>query len=404
MPVYSISRASQYTTVSALETKGNQDGVSFNGFDAQGYASNFVVNLLTVCPTANRTWNYFNATLPVPLPPTSASVWYPYSITLTVSGGNPLGNGARPGIAYLNLYDLGGGYLMGSYTSNSLQYAGTTSITLTTGPSVQATTFNITNSRNTLTVTTTSTTYLAGFVAPTTSTSFWNIFARTTNQTAQNVYYDNSIVYNGTFSTATVNNSTQSLMGFINYNAAPVKPTNLVITTTTTGIQITCQCNEVQSLSVSSGTTVGDVSQILFLYSEDNVTYKVLTTETLITRTLVSGTTYQYLASASGTYTNTITLGRKYYFKVAAINDLCIQYQAESSTTRVAAGEDSDASFAQYGRQQFIKIRNVTNTAWVYPLDVNLVPTLTRIRNLGDTQWIYGDVYIRDASGNWVLN
>ena len=156
--------------------------------------------------------------------------------------------------------------------------------------------------------------------------------------------------------------------------------------------------------SLSSGTTVGAVSQILFLYSEDNVTYKVLTTDTSITRTLVSGTTYQYLASASGTYTNTITLGRKYYFKVAAINDLCIQYQAEAPTTRVAAGEDSAASFAQYGRQQFIKIRNQTNTAWVYPVDVNLVPTLTRIRNLADTQWIYGDVYIRDASGNWVLN
>ena len=401
MPVYSISRTSQYTTVAALETKGNQDGVSFNGFDAQGYASNFVVNLLTVCPTANQTWNYFNATLPVPLPPTSASVWYPYSITLTVSGGNPLGNGARPGIAYLNLYDSGGGYLMGSYTSNSLAYAGTTSITLTTGPPVQATTFNITNSRNTLTVTTTSTTYLAGFVAPTTSTAFWNIFARTTNQTSQNVYYDTSVTYNSAFSLATVNNATQSLMGFINYNAAPVQPTSLVITTTTTGIQITCQCNEVQSLS--SGTTVGAVSQILFLYSEDNVTYKVLTTDTSITRTLVSGTTYQYLASASGTYTNTITLGRKYYFKVAAINDLCIQYQAEAAN-RVAAGEATTSSYAQYGRQQFIKIRNETNTAWVYPVDVNLVPTLTRIRNLADTQWIYGDVYIRDASGNWVLN
>ena len=397
MPVYSISRTTQYTTVAALETKGNQDGITFNGFDAQGYASNFVVTLLTVCPTANRTWNYFNATSP-----TAESVWYPYSITLTVSGGNPLGNGARPGIAYLNLYDSGGGYLMGSYTSNSLAYAGTTSITVTTGPPVQATTFNITNSRNTLTVTTTSTTYLAGFVSPTTSTSFWNIFARTTGQTSQNVYYDASVTYNSTFSTATVNNTTQSMMGFINYNAAPVQPTSLVITTTTTGIQITCQCNEVQSLS--SGTTVGAVSQILFLYSEDNVTYKVLTTDTSITRTLVSGTTYQYLASASGTYTNTITLGRKYYFKVAAINDLCIQYQAEAPTTRVAAGEDSAASFAQYGRQQFIKIRNQTNTAWVYPVDVNLVPTLTRIRNLADTQWIYGDVYIRDASGNWVLN
>ena len=49
MPVYSISRTTQYTTVTALETKTNQDGFSWNGFDAEGYASNFVVNLLTDC-------------------------------------------------------------------------------------------------------------------------------------------------------------------------------------------------------------------------------------------------------------------------------------------------------------------------------------------------------------------
>jgi len=43
MPVYSISRTTQYTTVAALETKTNQDGFSWNGLDAQGYASNVVV-------------------------------------------------------------------------------------------------------------------------------------------------------------------------------------------------------------------------------------------------------------------------------------------------------------------------------------------------------------------------
>ena len=403
MPVYSISRTSQYTTVAALETKGNQDGVSFNGFDAQGYASNFVVNLLTVCPTANQTWNYFNATLPVPLPPTSASVWYPYSITLTVSGGNPLGNGARPGIAYLNLYDSGGGYLMGSYTSNSLQYAGTTSITLTTGPSVQATTFNITNSRETLTVTNTSTTYLAGFVSPTTGTSFWNIFARTTNQTNQNVYYDSSVTYNSTFSTATIQNPpSQSMMGFINYNAAPVKPTVTQVITTTTGIQVTCQCNETQSLS--SGTTVGAVSQILFLFSEDDITYKVLTADTSITRTFLTVATYSYVANTSGTYTNKIKIGKKYYFKVAAINDLCIQYQAEASTTRVAAGEASTSTYIQYGHAQFIKIRNQTNTAWVYPINATtLQPTFAYIKNSTNTM-VNGEINIKDASGNWILN
>ncbi len=348
MPVYSISRASQYTTDAALETKGNQDGITFNGLDAQGYASNFVVNLLTVCPLANRTWNYN-----VPATPTAASVWYPYSITLTVSGGNPLGNGQRPGIAYLNLYSSTGGYLMGSFTTNGLQTAGATSITLTTGPPVQATTFTFTDSRNTITLTTTSTTFLAGFVAPTTSTSFWNIFARTTNQTGQNVYYDNSIVYNGTFSTATVNNATQSMMGFITYNAGPVKPTNLVITQTTNGISITCRGNEAQSLS--SGTTIGAVSQVTFFYSTTlGGTYAVLGTDTSITRTLISGTTYQYTAEITGT----LNLGEIYYFKVATKNDVSIQYQVDNAGS-VAASEQSDAVEALYGN--LIHTRSVTN-------------------------------------------
>jgi hypothetical protein len=388
MPLYSISRTNQYTTVTALETKTNQDGFSWNGFDAQGYASDFSVTLLTVCPTVNRTWNYFNATTP-----TAAYVWYPYSITLTVSGGNPNGNGQRPGFAYLNLYTSAGGYLMGSYTANSLATAGATAIFITTGPSVQATTFNITNSRNTLTLTA-NTTYLAGFVAPTTATAFWNIFARATGQTGQDVYYDTSVTYNSSFSTATINNTTQSMMGFINYNAAPVQPTNFVITTTTTGIQVTCRCNEAQSLS--SGTTVGAVSRILFLYSADDVTYDVLTTDTSITRTLVSGTTYEYLANASGTYSNIITLGSNYYFKVAAINELCLQYDAEAAN-RVAAGQATTSSFAQYGSANFFTIRNATNASWKAPT--------VKVRNAGNTGWVDASLSIRNFTNtNWILN
>lgn len=344
MPVYSISRTSQYTTVAALETKTNQDGFSWNGFDAQGYASNFVVTLLTVCPTANRTWDYA-----VPATPTAESVWYPYSITLTVSGGNPNDNGARPGFAYLNLYTSAGGYLMGSFSSNSLAYAGATAIFITTGPSVQATTFTFTNSRNTLTIAA-NTTYLAGFVAPTTATSFWNIFARTTSQTGQNVYYDNSIVYNGTFSTATINNSTQSLMGFITYNAGPVQPTNLAITTTTNGISITCQGNESQSISTGS---VGAVSEVIFFYSLTlGGTYNVLGIDTSITRTLISGTTYQYTADITGT----LNLGQIYYFKVATRNDLSIRYEVDNPGS-VAGSQQSNAVQAVYG--SLIRTRNI---------------------------------------------
>jgi|694.fasta_scaffold19834_8 hypothetical protein len=402
MPVYSISRSNQYTTIAGLQSKSAQDGITWNGFDAQGYASNFIVNLTTVCPTANRTWNYFaDATNP-----SAASVWYPYSISLAVSGGNPNNEGYRQrGIAYLNLYSSSGDYLMGSYNSNILADAGTTAIFTSSGPSVQASTFTFTNSRNTLTLNA-NTTYLAGFVSPTTPTAFWNIFARTVNQSGQNVYYATGLTYNDPFTIITPpNKSVESMMGFITYNAAPVKPTNLVITTTVTGIQITCRCNETHSLS-SADPLVGNVSRILFLFSEDDETYKVLTTDTSITRTLVSGTTYQYAANASGTYSNIITIGKKYYFKVAAINDLCIQYQAEEAN-RIAAGEASAASLlAQYGRQQFIKIRNATNTAWVYPVNTTtLEPTLTRIRDALNTEWINGEVYIRNANNDdWILN
>jgi hypothetical protein len=382
MPVYSISRTTQYTTVTALETKANQDGFSWNGFDLDGYHSFFVVTRTTVCPIANQTWDYA-----VPETPTSAYVWYPYSITLTVSGGNPNANGARPGIAYLKLYTSAGVYLMGSYTTNTLPTAGAVAIFATTGPSVQAATFTIINSRNTITLTAASTTFAAGFAAPTTATSFWNIFARTTGQTGQNVYTSafTSTVNAGTgnISGATITHATQSMMGFITYNAGPVQPTNLTITPTTNGISITCRGNEAQSLS--SGTTIGAVTQIIFFYSLTLAgTYNVLGTDTSITRTLISGTTYQYTASISGT----LALGETYYFKVATRNDVSIRYEVDNAGS-VAGSEQSDAVNSVYGSLIYtrnasiwdativqvrgagvwntgtIKKRNNTNTAWL---------------------------------------
>jgi hypothetical protein len=382
MPVYSISRTSQYTTVTALETKMNQDGFSWNGFDLDGYHSYFVVARATVCPDANRTWNYA-----VPATPTSLYVWYPYSITLTVSGGNPNANGQRPGIAYLKLYTSGGTYLMGSYTTNGLQTAGAAAIFVTTGPSVQATTFTITNSRNTITLTAASTTFGAGFAAPSTATAFWNIFARTTGQTAQNVYTSafTSTVNAGTgnITGQTITHATQSMMGFITYNAGPVKPVNFTVTPTTNGISITCQGNESQSISTGS---VGAVSQIIFFYSETLTgTYNVLEISTSITRTLISGTTYQYTATSS----NLLDLGKSYYFKVSTRNDVSIQYEVDVPGS-FAASEQSDAVNALYGNlihtrnginvwdsttvkvrgigvwnNATIKKRNDTNTTWL---------------------------------------
>ena len=391
MPVYSVSRTTQYTTVTALETKTNQDGFSWNGFDLDGYHSFFVVTRTTVCPVANQTWDYAIAASP-----TSAYVWYPYSITLTVSGGNPNALGQRPGIAYLKLYTSAETYLMGSYTTSGLQTSGATEIFLTTGPSVQATTFTITNSRNTLTLTAASITFAAGFAAPSTGTAFWNIFARTTGQTGQNVYTSafSSTANAGTGNIvgSSITHSTQSMMGFITYNACPPQPTSLVITTTATGISITCQSNEAQSL-VSA--TVGLVVYVRFFYSKTlGGTYNYLGVATSITRTLISGTTYQYTATFSGGVT--LTQGERYYFKVATMNDLCIQYEAENVGS-IPASEQSTAVLAQYGRANIVKVRNAANTAWTN-MEV-------KVRNAANTAWTNAEVAVRDATNtDWAYN
>jgi hypothetical protein len=231
---------------------------------------------------------------------------------------------------------------------------------------VKATTFPFTNSRNTLTQTA-NTTYLFGFTNVYTSTLFFTIFARKTNpsQTGQLIYINAGETAATNVTTATTVNSgiAQSMLGFVGYNAAPVQPTSLTITTTSTGISITCQGDEVNSLS--SGTTVGAVTQLLLFYSlSSSGTYNVVTTITTITRTLVSGTTYRYTAQATGTYSGALTFGQSYFFKVASINDVCIAYQAEAAS-RVAAGEQSSAVQQVYGSADIVKVRNSTNTAWV---------------------------------------
>jgi hypothetical protein len=389
MPVYSVSRTSQYTTVAALETKTNQDGFSWDANPLNGNHSFFVVTRTTVCPDANQTWDYAVAASPTP-----AYVWYPYSITLTVAGGNPNGLGQRPGIAYLKLYNSAGTYLMGSYTTNGLETSGVSAIFVTTGPSVQATTFTIVNSRNTLTLTAASTTFGTGFAAPSAGTH-WNIFARTSGQTGQNVYISafSSTVNAGTgnISGASITQTTQSLMGFITYNACPPQPTNLAITTTATGISITCQSNEAQSL-VSA--TVGLVVYVRFFYSTTvGGTYNYLGADTAITRTLISGTTYQYTATFSG---GALTQGKRYYFKVATMNDLCIAYEAENAGS-IPASEQSTAVLAQYGRANIISVRNPTDTAWT-KIDI-------KVRNAANTAWTNAEVAVRDATNtDWAYN
>jgi len=387
MPVYSVSRTSQYTTVTALETKANQDGYSWDGFDLKGYASNFTVNYLTVCPTVNRTWNYAT-----PATPTAAYVWYPYSVTLTVSGGEPTsGAGDRVGLAYLKLYNSGGTYLMGSYTTNSLANGGQ----IWNGASVQATSFAFTNSRNTLTLTA-NTGYVAGFAAPSTATAFYNIFARTTGQTGQNVYVDTftSTVDAGTgpMSLGSVSHATNSLMGFITYNASPRQPTDLVITNTNTGISITCQSDEAQSFI--SGVTASAVVNVIFFYSETLAgTYNYLGADTTITRTLISGTTYQYVATFEGG--TTLTQGKKYYFKVATMNDVCVAYQSENAGS-IPASEQSTAVRAIYGSANVVRVRNPGNSGWT-TIDV-------KVRN-NTGGWTTAEVAVRNAANDtWLYN
>jgi hypothetical protein len=395
MPVYSISRTSQYTTVAALETKANQDGYSWNGFDLSGYSSNFTVNYLTVCPIANRTWNYS-----IPASPTANHVWYPYQISLAISGGEPQsGDGDRVGLAYLKLFDSAGTYLMGSYTTNSLANGGQ----IWNGASVQATSFYFTNSRNTILLTA-NTLFYAGFAAPSTTTPFYNIFARTTGQTGQNVYQSNlytSTANAGTGNLPTVAATTTSncIMGYITYNASPPQPTNLIITTTNTGISIICQSNEAQSYIPANALTptiaAGEVVSVRFFYSETLLgTYLYLGIDISITRTLISGTTYQYTATFEGG--STLTQGRKYFFKVATMNDVCIAYESEN-TGSIPASQQSTAVEAQYGKADIIKKRNLSNTLFL--------KSEFKVRDNLNLTWSNAKVAKRDATNSfWVYN
>lgn len=400
MPVYSISRTTQYTTVAQIETLANQNSYTYDGVDGNSYHTSVLVSYLTVCPTANRTWNYFT-----PSAPTANYVWYPYNLTMACSGGNPASLGQRNGYAYFKLYTSTGTFLMASapgVAAAPLVAASTIApyVALAVGgavpaTAVQATAFPFTNSRNTITQTA-DTTYLIGFTNVYTSTSFWTIFARKTSpaQSNQTIYVNSAELATSSVSTANVSQSSQSMLGFVGYNAAPVQPTSLTITTTSTGISITCQGDEVNSLS--SGTTVGAVTRLLLFYSlTSSGTYNVVTTITTITRTLISGTTYRYTAQATGTYSGALTLGESYFFKVASINDVCIAYQAEAAS-RVAAGQQSSAVQQVYGSADIVKVRNSTNTAWAN--------ASISIRTLigGTLQWSGATVKKRSSTNTWL--
>lgn len=402
MPVYSLTRTTQYTTVGDIETLANQEGYTYDGVDGNSYHTSVIVNYLTVCPTANRTWNYFT-----PSAPSAAHVWYPYNLTMACSGGNPGGLGARSGYAYFKMYTSTGTFIM----SSSVGVPASPLVTASSIPAfnalsaggnipntaVQATAFPFTNSRNTRTLTA-NTPYLFGFTNVYTSTSFFTIFARKTSpaQTGQLIYVNNAELATSSVTTGSTVNAgiAQSMLGFIGYNAAPVQPINLTITTTSTGISITCQGDELNSLS--SGTTVGAVSRLLLFYSlTSGGTYNVATTITTITRTLVSGTTYRYTAQATGI--GALTLGESYFFKVASINDVCIQYDTEAAN-RISGGQQSIAVQQTYGNANFIKVRNSTNTAWEN--------ASISVRTLIDSTltWSGATIKKRSSTNTWLNN
>jgi hypothetical protein len=182
-------------------------------------------------------------------------------------------------------------------------------------------------------------------------------------------------------------------MGFITYNASPPQPTNLVITNTNTGISITCQSNEAQSFI--SGVTASEVVYVRFFYSETLAgTYNYLGADTTITRTLISGTTYQYVATFEGG--TTLTQGKKYYFKVATMNDVCIAYQSENAGS-IPASEQSTAVFAQYGSANVVRVRNPGNSGWT-TIDV-------KVRNNANNAWTTAEVAVRNAANDtWLYN
>ena len=287
---------------------------------------------------------------------------------------------------------------MGSYTTNSLANGGQ----IWNGAAVQTTSFYFTNSRNTLTLTA-NTGFVSGFAAPLTSTAFFNIFARTTGQTGQNVYVDTftSTVDAGTgpMSLSTVSNLTNSLMGFITYNAAPRQPTNLVITNTNTGISITCRSDEAQSYIPANTLTPtiasGEVVRVSFFYSDTILgTYNYLGEDSSIIRTLISGTTYNYTATFEGGVT--LIQGKKYYFKVALRNDVCIAYESENAGSR-AASQQSAEVYAQYGSADIIKKRNLSNTLFL--------KSEFKIRDNLNLTWSNAKVAKRDSTNSfWVYN
>jgi hypothetical protein len=243
------------------------------------------------------------------------------------------------------------------------------------------------DSRKTMTLTS-DPTLLAGFMNPQPNADFITIagYKSQTNQTRYTTYRVPSSKNISINKTAVG----LSLMGFITYNAGPVKPTSLFITKISDGISITCQGDETQSL-INKETIVGAVTQVMIFYSDsESGTYNRLENVGLISRNLVSGTTYKY--ECESTNNLKLVLGNTYFFKVATRNDVSIQYETDNFNS-VAASNQSGFFQATYGDLlNSAYTRNNTNQ-WVgtttkVRVDNGWVDTTIKKRNSTNTGWV----------------
>jgi len=386
MPSYSISRTNQYSAVTSIQSAANQSNSFYTGSSSISYGTLFNATPTGICPATNLMYNYTT-----PDTPTSSNSWYPYSLNIAVCGGQPQGQAARAGYAYLKLWDSNGAYLMGNVVTTptlTQQSAGTISDPISTNNIPVLATTQIINNARAVISTNVSNNYIAGYTTSTTATQ-WIIGARRVGQTGGNnrIYLDTTVGSSSSAISANTYYTSNSMLGFVSYSVAPVQPTSFSVTTTSNGISYTCQADESTSLVSASITTNGAVSSLFIFYSTTSGSGFSKVAPTSFVRTFSGiGVIYTY----TGTLTTTLTVGQTYYFKVALINDACVAFNAN------AAGAIS-AEFGPvvFGYPVLFQIRNITNTGWSN--------VAVGIRDPTNSSWSHASVYKRDPTNTfWI--
>jgi hypothetical protein len=120
-----------------------------------------------------------------------------------------------------------------------------------------------------------------------------------------------------------------------------------------------------------------------------NGTYFYLGKGDSFTRNIFSGATYTYTASIS----SGLEQGVSYYFKVATVNDVCIQYEIDHPGS-LAASAQSAASQVKFGTGGFV---NVYNGASWNPAEIYIY---------NGSSWVLkSSVFAKsDGAGGWTYN